>query len=212
MASIVKVGGYFSYPFAWAEVSYLIHLDPARFHLWRRAINNGVPLADASLKHFGPITPKFEHSFETWLESNLPPWRVVSGEWLPWGKAFEGRADALLSSVAVLKKLPSQLTINLDAMGDDGVAGVVFGFVDRRAFHVLEHRAGAAWEHVHYQGARIDRVTLDAPVTADSVTIKTGAGVNYAEIQGHTYTLTNTPGDVGVWVKAGKARFRCEWK
>jgi hypothetical protein len=208
----MKVGGYFSYPFAWGEVSYLIHLDPARFHLWRRAINNGVPLADASLKHFGPITPEFEHSFETWLESNLPPWRVVSGEWLPWGKAIEGRADGLLSSLAVLKKLPSQLSIKLDLVGEDGIAGVVFGFKDRADFHVLEHRPGAAWELVYYKGGRADRFALEAPATADSVSLRTGSGVIHLEIQGHTYSLTDTPGNVGLWVKAGKAQFRCEWK
>jgi hypothetical protein len=163
-------------------------------------------------KQFGPVTPEFVAAFESWLERNVPPWQILSGDWQPWGEAIQGRPTGSGWAGAILAKLPRQLTVTLDWPSTNATVGVIFGLRSRDDFRLLQRGAGTEWALLHCRGSQVQveqRPVFPASLRRDSITMEPGGRLS---VNGQAMQMTNAPGSVGVYVKGGPARFWCQWK
>ena len=73
LQSVVDGDTEVDYPLAWGLVSFAIEKHRPKFDIWRQGINNDVEPHVVWQKQFGPVTPEFLQSFESWLETNALP-------------------------------------------------------------------------------------------------------------------------------------------
>jgi hypothetical protein len=198
------------YPLAWGLVSFAIEKHRPKFDIWRQGINNDVEPHVVWQKQFGPVTPEFLQSFETWLETKALPWQVVSGEWFPSGDAIQGRALEDEFAVAILNQSPPELSLALNAPSN-GIAGAVFGFRGAKNFHVVQHCPDGHWDVMHCEGGAFLREHHRTfPSTSGEANIRIVPGEVFTSLRFGTHTLevTNAVGRVGLWVKEGSQSFR----
>lgn len=210
LESVVAGDTEVDYALAWGLVSFLIERHRGKFEIWRQGINNDVEPRVVWQKQFGRVTPEFVQSFESWLESNAPPWQVVSGEWCPSGDAIQGRAEEDEFAVAILNESPREFSITLDARSH-GTGGAVFGFRGGKNFHIVQRRGDGQWDVMHFEGGAFQREehqTFAAARGEANITIVPGDGVTSLRFGGHSLAVTNAPGHLGLWVKEGSAFFK----
>ena len=211
MESIVAGDTEVDYPLAWGLVSFLIDRHRAKFDIWRQGINNDVEPRVVWQKQFGTVMPEIIKSFEPWLQSNVSPWQVVSGEWSPAGQAIEGRGQEDEFTLAILNETPPGLAVTLVSSQSNACGGAVFGFRGAKNFHVIQRGPDGQWELMHYEGNHFpkDQRRRLPSVKGTSVTIVPGEGLTTLNLDGHTVTVSNATGRVGLWVKEGQIRFHC---
>jgi hypothetical protein len=214
LQSIVNGDTEVDYPLAWGLVSFLIDQHRTKFNNWRQGINNEVPPPYVWQRQFGPVTPEFLHSFEGWLQSNAPPWQVVSGEWFPSGEAIQGRAEKDEFALAILNKTPEELNVALSPSSTNassaGTAGAVFGFRGAKNFHVVQQGPDGHWDVMHCEGGVFQREhqrTFPSSNGEAKIRIMPGQGFTSLRFGDHTLAVTNATGRVGLWVKEGSRSF-----
>lgn len=210
LESIVAGDTEVDYPLAWGLVSFLIDRHRTRFNIWRQGINNDVEPRVVWQKQFGALMPEILQSFGPWLQSNVSPWQVISGEWCPSGNAIEGRAQEEEYGLAILNETPPELTVTLASAHSNACGGAVFGFRGAKNFHVIQRCPDGPWEVMHHEGNSFPKSQRHSYPSRDgtSVTIVPGAALTTLNFDGQTVTVTNATGPVGLWVKEGRLRFR----
>jgi hypothetical protein len=210
LQSIVDGDTEVDYPLAWGLVSFVIEKHRPKFDIWRQGINNDVEPHVVWQKQFGPVTPEFLQSFETWLGDKALPWQVISGEWFPTGDAIQGRAQEDEFALAILNQSPQELSLALNAPSN-GTAGAVFGFRGAKNFHVVQHCPDGHWDVMHYEAGaflRANQRTFAATSGDANITIVPGEVSTSLRFGTHTLDVTNATGRVGLWVKEGSQSFR----
>jgi hypothetical protein len=213
LQSIVDGDTEVDYSLAWGLVSFLIDQHREKFNNWRQGINNEVDPPYVWQRQFGPVTPEFLHSFEGWLQSNAPPWQVVSGEWFPSGEAIQGRAENDDFALAILNKTPRELNVALNPPSTNapiGTAGAVFGFRGAKNFHVVQQSPDGHWDVMHCEGGVFQREQHRTfPSSPGEAKIRIIAEERFTSLQfgNQALAVTNATGRVGLWVKEGSRFF-----
>jgi hypothetical protein len=209
LESIVVGDTEVDYPLAWGLASFLINCHRAKFNIWRQGLNNGVEPRVVWQKQFGPITPELRRSFESWLQSNAPPWQVISGDWSPWAELIEGKAGENEFAVAILNETPRRWTVTLEPSRSAPGAGVVIGFHGARNYHIVQPGSDGVWEIAHCTGPTSpkERQTFSASKNLNKVTVEPGEGFTTIRVGEQSVALTNVSGRVGLWVQQGRHRF-----
>ncbi len=199
------------YPLAWGLVSFLVERYRPNFDIWRQGINNDVEPRLVWRKQFGALMPEILKSFEPWLQSNVSPWQVVSGEWSPAGDALEGRGQEEDFGLAILNQTPAEFTVTLVSSNANSCGGAVFGFQGAKNFHVLQRCPDGQWEVMHRQGTYFPKEERRHFPGKESrrMTVIPGEDFTTLKFDGQAVTLTNVSGHLGLWVKEGPMRFRC---
>lgn len=202
-------------PGAWGLVSFLISQHRDRFDDWRKGLNHGVDPSMAWQKQFGAVTPQFTVDLESWLESKAMPWKILSGDWQPWGEAIKGSAGGSESARAILTKTPRQLTVTLDWPSTNSTVGLIFGARSLDDYRVLQRGIGTEWKILHCQGGQVrieERPVFPVGLQRDFVTIEPAQQATRLNVNGRAIEVKNAFGSVGVHAEGGPARFWCHWK
>lgn len=209
--SIVAGDTEVDYSLAWGLVSFLIERHRAKFDIWRQGINNDVEPRVVWQKQFGALMPEIRRSFVPWLQNNVSPWQVVSGEWSPAGQTIEGRVQEGEFGLAVLNEIPPSMSVTIASSSSNACGGAVFGFRGAKNFYVIQRCSDGRWEMMHYEGNHFPRDQRRSLLSLNgtNVTITPGEEATTLNFDGHTVTVTNATGHVGLWVKEGWLRFHC---
>jgi hypothetical protein len=196
-------------PESWALIHFLADEYSKKFPLLRVKLDHQADAATAWKEVFGPVTPKFVKQFETWMEKNSQPWKIVWVNWQQSGDVLEGKSAS--SALAVLKQTPTKLSAQVDPKTATGKAGLIFGFESDKDFSVWQlwgtdevrivRRVKGSWTGI--QTFKLPPGN-GAPVLALAIARgEVALGANGAEI-----TRTQATGQVGLYVQGGGARIR----
>ncbi|HZK80340.1 MAG TPA: hypothetical protein VFC46_04715, partial [Humisphaera sp.] len=113
----------------------------------RTKLDHQIEAVAAWREVFGQLTPRFIRQFETWMERNSQPWKIVWVSWQQTGDGLEGKSQS--SALAVLKQTPRSLNAVVDPKTATGKAGLIFGFESDQSFSVWQLRGPGEVRLVH---------------------------------------------------------------
>jgi len=197
---------------SWAVVHFLMSRYPEKFHKWADALNHHAEPVAAWEGGFGKFDPAMTAEFESWLQKQEQPWHIQSIAWQQRGDAIEGKASENRVSVTVLKQTPRSLSVRLDPVDKDFLAGLVFGDTSPDEYYLLqlngEHRlellqlsngkwrSHGAWPLPAGKGISPE---LSLTVTEKSVELRAN---------GELLKTVDVTGQVGLHVQEGTVLFR----
>lgn len=187
-------------PLAWALIHFLVNVRGEEF---------GRIAAELDAQRGAPdLQGSAAAEFRDWIEANQQPWRILWVGWQGRGEAIEGASPT--NALAALKEAPDRLETEIE--GTFVWAGVAFGVksvddfwlvqagVDGRARVV--RRAGGNW--------RVEKTTSVEAKGPRRVAVSVDGDRVEAFVDGVSLGTYEAPGDVGLNVDAGKARFRVD--
>jgi hypothetical protein len=182
-------------PLAWALVHFLMGRDPKKFRELSARLDRGEAPLEAWQGVYGKEGIRVADGLRQWIERNWQPWQIVWISWQQRGDCLEGKSTVV--GLAVLKRTPARLTVELEPVGRPFLAGLVVGFQDPNNFHLIQlgsptelitvQRKDRKWVNrlVRTVPAPTGRPVLSVECTSESVTpIVNGRRLEAMPVQG----------------------------
>ncbi len=185
-------------PLAWALVHFLVNTRREEFRRVSAELD-----AQRGAPALGGEAAK---ELRAWIEGHQQPWRILWVGWQGRGEAIEGASPT--NALAVLKEAPDRLEAEIE--GTHVWAGVAFGVRSVDDFWLVQAGVDGRARVVRRTGGRwrVEKTTRGEATGPRNVAVARSGDRVEAFVDGVSLGTFDAPGDVGLNVDAGRARFK----
>ncbi len=198
-------------PVATALLNFIADTWPTQFPAWRSAMDHNADPIESWNTHLAPLTAKTANEFEDWLESHQEPWQIQTISWQPWAKTIEGKTEDNHVGIALLKKTPSALTVEIEPLTPRFMGGLTFGDTSPKDYWLFQIRLDGTLGIIQFKDGHWQRpLPLNMPPKKSPLALSLTQDKDVITLiaNGKTVHTLTAAGQIGLNIQYGQARFK----